>query len=66
MPAGYAEPTKMVFSQATWARDNLFMIDLSKTPRLIAEWQQHGPETLSGHAAAKLRLSFGPTQPVTT
>jgi hypothetical protein len=27
---------------------------------LIAEWQQRGPETLSGHALQKLRLVFAP------
>jgi hypothetical protein len=35
-------------------------------PRLIAEWQQRGPETLSGLAVAKLRLTFAPTQRATT
>ena len=29
-------------------------------PRFIAEWQQRGPETLSGHAVRKLRLAFAP------
>jgi hypothetical protein len=33
--------------------------------KLVAEWQQHGPETLSGHALRKLRLAFAPT-PSTT
>lgn len=28
--------------------------------KLIAEWQQRGPETASGHALRKLRLSFAP------
>jgi hypothetical protein len=31
-------------------------------PRLIAEWQQHGPETLSGYALRKLRLALAPSQ----
>ena len=35
-------------------------------PSLIAEWQERGPETLSGHALRKLRLAFAPTQSVTT
>ena len=35
-------------------------------PRFIAEWQQRGPETLSGYALRKLRLSFAPTQSATT
>jgi hypothetical protein len=35
-------------------------------PSLIAEWQQHGPETLSGHAFRKLRLTLAPSQPVIT
>jgi hypothetical protein len=35
-------------------------------PRLIAEWQQRGPETLSGLAVAKLRLTLVPTQRDTT
>jgi hypothetical protein len=30
--------------------------------KLIAEWQEHGPETLSGLAVRKLRLSFAPSQ----
>jgi hypothetical protein len=28
--------------------------------KLVAEWQQRGPETLSGHAVRKLRLAFAP------
>ena len=35
-------------------------------PRLIAEWQQHGPETFSGYAVRKLRLGFAPSQSVIT
>jgi hypothetical protein len=38
----------------------------SRVPSLIADWQQRGPETLSGHALRKLRLSFAPLQAVTT
>ena len=34
--------------------------------KLIAEWQQRGPETLSGQALQKLRLTFAPSHPVTT
>jgi hypothetical protein len=34
--------------------------------RFIAEWQQRGPETLSGRALRKLRLTFAPTQSATT
>jgi hypothetical protein len=34
-------------------------------PRLIAEWQQRGPETLSGHALRNLRLALAPPQCVT-
>jgi len=30
--------------------------------KLIAEWQERGPETLSGVAVRKLRLSFAPSQ----
>jgi hypothetical protein len=33
-------------------------------PRLIAEWQQRGPETLSGSALRKLRLAFALPQSV--
>ena len=33
---------------------------------LVAEWQQRGPETLSGHAVRKLRLTFAPPQSVVT
>jgi hypothetical protein len=36
------------------------------SPKLIAEWQQRGPETLSGLALRKLRLTFAPPQFVTT
>ena len=32
----------------------------NKPAKLVAEWQQHGPETLSGYAVRKLRLVFGP------
>ena len=38
----------------------------SSAPKLIAEWQQHGPETLSGYAVRKLRLAFAPAQSVIT
>jgi hypothetical protein len=31
---------------------------------LIAEWQERGPETLSGHALRKLRLAGAPSQSV--
>jgi hypothetical protein len=31
----------------------------SSARRLVAEWQQRGPETLSGHALRKLRLAGG-------
>lgn len=30
--------------------------------KLIAEWQESGPETLSALAVRKLRLSFAPSQ----
>lgn len=33
--------------------------------KLVAEWQQRAPETLSGHALRKLRLGFAPPQSVT-
>jgi hypothetical protein len=32
------------------------------TPKLVGEWQQRGPETLSGYALKKLRLAFAPSQ----
>jgi len=32
----------------------------SRTTKLIAEWQERGPETLSGHTFRKLHLSFAP------
>jgi len=35
-------------------------------PEIIAEWQQHGPATLSGYASRKLRLAFAPMQSVMT
>ena len=31
-------------------------------PKLVAEWQQRGPETFSGSALRKLRLAFAPSQ----
>jgi hypothetical protein len=34
--------------------------------KLIKEWQQRGPETLSRHAVSKLRLAFAPLQCATT
>jgi hypothetical protein len=30
------------------------------TSKLFAEWQQRGPETLSGHAVRKLRFTLAP------
>jgi hypothetical protein len=38
----------------------------SRAANLVAEWQQRGPETLSGHALRKLRLVLAPTQSVLT
>jgi hypothetical protein len=38
----------------------------SRASKLIAEWQQRGPETVSGHALRKLRLSFAPTDSADT
>jgi hypothetical protein len=38
----------------------------SRAATLVAEWQQRGPETLSGHALGKLRLALAPTQSATT
>jgi len=38
----------------------------SRAAKLAAEWQQRGPETLSGHALRKLRLSLAPTQSAIT
>ena len=36
---------------------------LSGPPRsLLGEWQQRGPETLSGRMLRKLRLAFAPSQ----
>ena len=35
-------------------------------PSLIAEWQERGPETLSGHALRKLRLALAPSQSAIT
>ena len=33
-----------------------------RASKLTAEWQEGGPETLSGLAVRKLRLSFAPSQ----
>jgi hypothetical protein len=38
----------------------------SRATELVAEWQQRGPETLSGHVVRKLRLALAPTQSVIT
>ena len=38
----------------------------SRAAKLVAEWQQRGPETLSGHVVRKLRLALAPSQPVIT
>ena len=32
----------------------------SRAAKLVAEWQQRGPETLSGRALRKLRLALAP------
>ena len=37
----------------------------SRASKLVAEWQQRGPETLSGHALRKLRLVLAPSQSAT-
>jgi hypothetical protein len=34
----------------------------SHAPKLVGEWQQRGPETLSGRMLRKLRLVFAPSQ----
>ena len=31
-------------------------------PKLVDEWQQRGPETISGRMLRKLRLAFAPSQ----
>jgi hypothetical protein len=36
----------------------------AQTPKLFGEWQQRGPETLSGYVARKLRLTLAPPQSV--
>jgi hypothetical protein len=38
----------------------------SRASKLVAEWQQRGPETLSGHTLRKLRLAFAPAESVIT
>jgi len=37
----------------------------SRASKLVAEWQQRGPEMVVGHALLKLRLSFAPTHSAT-
>jgi hypothetical protein len=37
----------------------------SRALKLVTEWRQRGPETFSGHALPKLRLSFSPTHSAT-
>jgi hypothetical protein len=36
-----------------------------RASKLVAEWQQRGPETFSGRALRKLRLSFASTHSAT-
>jgi hypothetical protein len=36
------------------------------TSKLFGEWQQHGPETFSGHVVRKLRLTLALPQSVVT
>jgi len=38
----------------------------SRGSKLVAEWQQRGPETLSGYTSRKLRLAFAPAEVVLT
>jgi hypothetical protein len=38
----------------------------ARTAKLFGEWQQRGPETLSGHVFRKLRLTLAPPQSVLT
>jgi hypothetical protein len=38
----------------------------SRASKLVAEWQQRGPETFSGHALRKLRLTFTSAQSAIT
>ena len=38
----------------------------SRGSKLVAEWQQRGPETLSGHTLRKLQLAFAPAESVIT
>ena len=35
-------------------------------PKLVGEWQQRGPETLSGRMLRKLRLAFAPSTKLAT
>ena len=35
-----------------------------RDPKLVAEWQQRGPETFFGRALRKLRLALAPSQSV--
>jgi hypothetical protein len=45
-----------------WAKTRSGELGLQlSAPKLIAQWQQRGPETLSGHALCKLRLAFAPS-----
>jgi len=38
----------------------------SRDSKLVAEWQQRGPETLFGYTSRKLRLAFAPAKAVIT
>jgi hypothetical protein len=63
----YEQNTKPIKRHVT-LRSTIRPVQLGPPPalKLVAEWQQGGPETLSGHALQKLRLAFAPTQSVIT
>jgi len=48
--------------EKTKASISIETVDPDLAPKLMAEWQECGPETLSGLAVRKLRLTFAPSQ----
>ena len=51
---------------ARGSTDRSIAVVLPLKVELFAEWQPHGPDTLSGLAPRKLRLAFAPNQSVTS
>ncbi|HEY2713639.1 MAG TPA: hypothetical protein VGI60_14085 [Chthoniobacterales bacterium] len=68
MPVRLERQTKVLSVRSTdWTGWSGSGFELpSRDSTLVAEWQQRGPETLSGYASRKLRLAFAPAEAVIT